>query len=99
MVATPRFVTSFIVGMFVTSFLLELAHPYPTNQGLDLKSLLLKDVAAKRSTIMLNKLMSTLQKALREDEIVSDQMELQRRGGEHKFWRCYFNAVSCFRRK
>lgn len=56
-------------------------------------------IVPKRSTMLLNKLMHALHKALRSETVNGQQMELQRRGEGKMFWRCYFNAVSCFRRK
>lgn len=55
----------------------------------------------KRSTMLLNKLMQPLLKAFKAEPEVSysPQMELRRRGEGKMFWRCYFNAVSCFRRR
>lgn len=71
--------------------------------------------SVKRSTMLLNKLMHALHKALDSEKNISgsdpepaalislpdlealQQMDMQRRTGEGKmFWRCYFNAVSCF---
>nr|XP_050028673.1 uncharacterized protein LOC126524384 [Dermacentor andersoni] len=56
---------------------------------------------SKRSTMLLNKLMQPLLKAFKSDAEVSytPPMELRRRGEGKMFWRCYFNAVSCFRRR
>lgn len=56
---------------------------------------------SKRSTMLLNKLMQPLFRALKNDAEggMSSQMELQRRGEGKMYWRCYFNAVSCFRRR
>ena len=72
---------------------------------------------SKRSTMLLNKLMHALHKALDNEnqeqinpEGVKDTpdviplivdnypMDLQRRGEDKmtRYWRCYFNAVSCF---
>src|SRR5207237_291658 len=101
-------------------------------------------LSRKRSTMLLNKLMSALQKAMEKDvaarhaalallsrpvsgEIITSeedqeddkgdnelplkeslaavampsvaqayQLDLQRRGEGKQYWRCYFNAVSCF---
>ena len=70
----------------------------------------------KRSTMLLNKLMHALHKALDNEnpEINSERerdtpdvvplvvdnypMDLHRRGEDRmtRYWRCYFNAVSCF---
>ncbi|KAI1301570.1 hypothetical protein HDE_02711 [Halotydeus destructor] len=79
----------------------------------------------KRSTMLLNKLMHALQKAIDAESglpvpgaemsiegqngvtimgpeavaamAITSPKDLQRRAGEGKmFWRCYFNAVSCF---
>ena len=76
----------------------------------------------KRSTLLLNKLVSALNKVLdnkdsyrrpqlKIDDSMADSrlvgtgytaggygraMDLQRRTGERKFWKCYFNAVTCF---
>ncbi|KAG0410181.1 hypothetical protein HPB47_012696 [Ixodes persulcatus] len=57
--------------------------------------------SAKRSTMLLSKLMQPLFKAFKNDADggFSSQMELQRRGEGKMYWKCYFNAVSCFRRK
>ena len=71
-------------------------------------------VPSKRSTMLLNKLMHALHRALDNeddnDNIKSNSditsinvpnhssMDLQRRGEEKmtRYFRCYFNAVSCF---
>ncbi|XP_029826209.2 uncharacterized protein LOC8023308 [Ixodes scapularis] len=60
-----------------------------------------KTASAKRSTMLLSKLMQPLFKAYKNDADggFSSQMELQRRGEGKMYWKCYFNAVSCFRRK
>ncbi|CAG2111832.1 unnamed protein product [Medioppia subpectinata] len=68
----------------------------------------------KRSTMLLNKLMHALHKALdnENEEVDKDTpdpdivpvvvdnypMDLHRRGEDRmtRYWRCYFNAVSCF---
>ena len=68
----------------------------------------------KRSTMLLNKLMHALHKAIDNDKkeveverdvpdvvpLVVDNysMDLHRRGEDRmtRYWRCYFNAVSCF---
>ncbi|CAG2165567.1 unnamed protein product [Oppiella nova] len=69
----------------------------------------------KKSTMLLNKLMHALHKALDTDNneevdkdtpdpdvvpVVVDNypMDLHRRGEDRmtRYWRCYFNAVSCF---
>ncbi|XP_076315561.1 allatostatin double C [Tachypleus tridentatus] len=99
MAFSSRFTMIIFTALLTTSFLFELALSYPTDQELDVDTTVLKDSLPKRSTMLLNKLMNALQNALQEDDIVSHQMELQRRGDGRKFWRCYFNAVSCFRRK
>lgn len=69
---------------------------------------------AKRSTMLLNKLMHALHKAIDNEnqEVVAERdvpdvmplvadnfpMDLHRRGEDRmtRYWRCYFNAVSCF---
>ncbi|XP_035217710.1 uncharacterized protein LOC118191032 [Stegodyphus dumicola] len=54
----------------------------------------------KRPTVLLNRLMYALQNAIQPDERVNRQhQELERRGYPKHYWKCYFNAVSCFRRK
>ncbi|XP_014242037.2 uncharacterized protein LOC106662452 [Cimex lectularius] len=64
-------------------------------------------VVPKRAAVLLDRLMVALQKAVDSDHLedsvnripLSDKMDLQRRGqqkGGRTYWRCYFNAVSCF---
>ncbi|GIY92965.1 uncharacterized protein CEXT_627881 [Caerostris extrusa] len=53
----------------------------------------------KRSTMLLNRLMNALNKTYPTESFSVPQMELHRRGEGKMYWKCYFNAVSCFRRK
>ncbi|GIX99208.1 uncharacterized protein CEXT_425481 [Caerostris extrusa] len=54
----------------------------------------------KRPTVLLNRLVYALQNAIQPDEVVNRQhQELERRGYPKHYWKCYFNAVSCFKRK
>uniref|UniRef100_T1IPL2 Uncharacterized protein n=1 Tax=Strigamia maritima TaxID=126957 RepID=T1IPL2_STRMM len=54
----------------------------------------------KRSTMLLDRLVTALQKAFKQETQEVTGMELQRRRPNGRvYWRCYFNAVSCFRRK
>ncbi|CAL1266859.1 unnamed protein product, partial [Larinioides sclopetarius] len=54
----------------------------------------------KRPTVLLNRLMYALQNVIQPDETINRQhQELQRRGYPKHYWNCYFNAVSCFKRK
>lgn len=61
----------------------------------------------KRPTVLLNRLMYALHNAITpSDDVISEsrksQMELERRGYPKHYvtaMRCYFNAVTCFRRK
>ncbi|KAF8791390.1 hypothetical protein HNY73_006267 [Argiope bruennichi] len=53
----------------------------------------------KRSTMLLNRLMNALNKTYPHESFSVPQMELHRRGEGKMYWKCYFNAVSCFRRK
>ncbi|KAF8792958.1 hypothetical protein HNY73_004494 [Argiope bruennichi] len=55
----------------------------------------------KRPTVLLNRLMYALQNAIQspEEMINRQHQELQRRGYPKHYWNCYFNAVSCFKRK
>ncbi|XP_034243009.1 uncharacterized protein LOC117646277 [Thrips palmi] len=65
----------------------------------------------KRSAIMLDRLLGTLEKAVNGNAPArdglkavapDDRMDLHRRGGNAKgrvYWRCYFNAVACYRRR
>ncbi|XP_035230806.1 uncharacterized protein LOC118202724 [Stegodyphus dumicola] len=54
---------------------------------------------SKRSTMLLNRLMHALNKSFHYENLSIPQMDLQRRGEGKMYWKCYFNAVSCFRRK
>nr|CAD7430320.1 unnamed protein product [Timema monikensis] len=66
-------------------------------------------VVPKRTALLLDKIMVALQKAVDEDSSVAaippnmpdSTMDLQRRGQQkgRVYWRCYFNAVTCFKRK
>ncbi|RWS25943.1 hypothetical protein B4U80_07329 [Leptotrombidium deliense] len=63
---------------------------------------------SKRSTMLLNKLMTAFDKVVDDDDderiqmqklanmLKQRQMELQRRGEGKMFLKCYFNAVACF---
>ncbi|GFQ79188.1 uncharacterized protein TNCT_541181 [Trichonephila clavata] len=54
----------------------------------------------KRPTVLLNRLVYALQNVIQPDETFNRQhQELERRGYPKHYWKCYFNAVSCFRRK
>nr|BAV78791.1 allatostatin CC [Plautia stali] len=64
-------------------------------------------VVPKRAAMLLDRIMVALQKAVDEDTVksaknripIEDTMDLQRRGqqkGGRIYWRCYFNAVTCF---
>ena len=70
----------------------------------------------KKSTMLLNKLMNALNKAMEKEQTQhfghadaeamtavampsvarAYRMENQFRGPDRMFWKCYFNAVSCF---
>ncbi|KAF4524108.1 hypothetical protein B566_EDAN007691 [Ephemera danica] len=63
-------------------------------------------VVPKRTALMLDKMMVALQRALDDDvttasAIQPEQMDLQRRGQQkgRVYLRCYFNAVTCFKKK
>ncbi|XP_054289088.1 uncharacterized protein LOC129004504 [Macrosteles quadrilineatus] len=56
-------------------------------------------VVPKRAAVLLDRIMVALQKAVDEDTLGPRKMDLERRGrkeGGRVYWRCYFNAVSCF---
>ncbi|XP_073971019.1 allatostatin double C isoform X1 [Rhodnius prolixus] len=65
-------------------------------------------VVPKRAALLLDRIMVALQKAVDEENSVKstknripieETMDLQRRGqqkGGRIYWRCYFNAVTCF---
>ncbi|KAJ1527146.1 hypothetical protein ONE63_008679 [Megalurothrips usitatus] len=65
--------------------------------------------AAKRTAVMVDRLFGMLKNAVNGDVpspglkaiAPDDRMDLQRRGQQkgRVYWRCYFNAVTCFRRK
>ncbi|XP_015924064.1 uncharacterized protein [Parasteatoda tepidariorum] len=57
-------------------------------------------IVRKRPTVLLNRLLYALQNVIQPDEVVTKQhQELERRNYPKQYWRCYFNAVSCFKRK
>ncbi|XP_063237850.1 uncharacterized protein LOC134539605 [Bacillus rossius redtenbacheri] len=67
-------------------------------------------VVPKRTAMLLDKIIVALQKAVDEDsaseiserpDLPDSTMDLQRRGQQkgRVYWRCYFNAVTCFKRK
>ncbi|CAB3374820.1 Hypothetical predicted protein [Cloeon dipterum] len=63
-------------------------------------------VLPKRTAMVLDKMMIALQRALDDDTLNAsasqpEQMDLQRRNQQkgRVYLRCYFNAVTCFRRK
>ncbi|GFV04632.1 uncharacterized protein TNCV_295091 [Trichonephila clavipes] len=59
-----------------------------------------KHVIQKRPTVLLNRLVYALQNVIQPDETFNRQhQDLERRGYPKHYWKCYFNAVSCFRRK
>uniref|UniRef100_A0A1B6LKC5 Allatostatin CC n=1 Tax=Graphocephala atropunctata TaxID=36148 RepID=A0A1B6LKC5_9HEMI len=56
-------------------------------------------VVPKRAAVLLDRIMVALQKAVDEDTLGPRKMDLERRGrkeGGRVYWRCYFNAVTCF---
>ncbi|KAK3908722.1 Allatostatin [Frankliniella fusca] len=62
--------------------------------------------ADKRAAIMLDRIFGMMKDAVNGDPNLKavapdDRMDLQRRGQQkgRVYWRCYFNAVTCFRRK
>ncbi|XP_076315689.1 uncharacterized protein LOC143228294 [Tachypleus tridentatus] len=93
----PRTATAFLPALVICALLLKLTQSHSAIGDLDIDIKLFKVVTPKRSTMLLNKLIYGFKKAVLEEDEVSHQMEHQRHG--HQFWRCYFNAVSCFRRK
>ncbi|XP_069683387.1 uncharacterized protein AstCC isoform X2 [Periplaneta americana] len=66
-------------------------------------------VVPKRTALLLDRIMVALQKAVEDekgarafpDQLADSKMDLQRRGQQkgRVYWRCYFNAVTCFRRR
>ncbi|XP_066995750.2 uncharacterized protein AstCC [Anabrus simplex] len=65
-------------------------------------------VVPKRTAMLLDRIMSEIQNAMGEGPghsspaaDIPDTMDLQRRGQQKGriYWRCYFNAVTCFKRK
>nr|BAO00935.1 allatostatin-cc [Nilaparvata lugens] len=70
----------------------------------------LQVVVPKRAALLLDRIMVALQKAVDEENTiphpptplrtpVEETMDLQRRGNQKNgrvYWRCYFNAVTCF---
>ncbi|KDR09562.1 uncharacterized protein LOC110838631 isoform X2 [Zootermopsis nevadensis] len=66
-------------------------------------------VVPKRTALLLDKIMVALQKAVEDGKgdrnfasnVAENKMDLQRRGQQkgRVYWRCYFNAVTCFKRK
>ncbi|XP_054724616.1 uncharacterized protein LOC129234611 [Uloborus diversus] len=80
-------------------------HLLPLDEGVDEREVEEADVEpfriSKRPTVLLNRLMYALQNVIQpSSDVVKQrpQTELQRRGYP-RHWKCYFNAVSCFRRR
>ncbi|CAH0380787.1 unnamed protein product [Bemisia tabaci] len=53
-------------------------------------------VVPKRAAMLLDRIMSALQKAVDDDNSMSSKREPKFIRGNKTYWRCYFNAVSCF---